>query len=150
MGIVRFGTLLYEYTGAQKYRSMAAQAMRYLAAPDVATRLEVAGLLLADDELGSSPLHVAVVGPREDEGTRALLRTALAFPLSYKRVEVVDPRDGAQPRNDIQYPASSRPAAYVCSEGRCSFPSRTPVALRERLDRLASTNEAKAPPPPNP
>jgi uncharacterized protein YyaL (SSP411 family) len=60
--LVRLANLLYHYTGRSEHRAVAERAMRYLAAPEIAQRFETGGVLLADLELRTDPLHVTVVG----------------------------------------------------------------------------------------
>jgi hypothetical protein len=67
------------------------------------------------------------------------LRTAIATPTAYKRVELWDPREGPLPRADIEYPTLRTAAAFVCGQGRCSSPLLEPAALRARLAESAAT-----------
>jgi uncharacterized protein YyaL (SSP411 family) len=129
----RFANLLFHYTGDPGHRALAEQALRYLAAPEVATRAQTGGVLLADRELRAEPLHVTVVGPRADPATAELLREALREPEPFKRVELWDPADGPLPRADVEYPRLARPAAFLCTAGRCSAPSYDAATLRGRL-----------------
>ena len=48
--------------------------MRFLSAPGVTDRrgFLVAGILLADHEIGAAPLHLAIVGRKSDPAARAL------------------------------------------------------------------------------
>jgi uncharacterized protein YyaL (SSP411 family) len=134
--LARFTNLLAEYTGQHEYREMAEHAMRYLAAPEVAKRFETGGILVADEEVRSSPLHITVVGRRDDPAARDLLKAALASAEPFKRVELWDPREAPLPRPDTDFPKLGTSAAYLCAQGRCSAPAKTPEALRERLARL--------------
>jgi hypothetical protein len=112
--------------------------MGFLAAPEVAARPEPAGVLLADLEMGTEPLHVAVIGPRDDARTKALLAEALALHPAYKRVELLDRREGPPPNADVEYPLLPFPAAFLCTAGRCSAPARTPEELRARVAKLTA------------
>jgi hypothetical protein len=51
---------------------------------------------------------------------------------AYKRVELVDRRDGPLLNSDVEYPSLPFPAAFLCTAGRCSAPARTPAELRAR------------------
>lgn len=133
--LARLANLLFHYTGKPGYRAVAERASAYLAAPEIAKRFETGGVLLADLELRTEPLHVTVVGPRDDAGTQSLLRAAAAIPAPYKRVELLDAREGPLPRSDVTYPRLSRPAAFVCTEGRCSAPAFSANELASRLKR---------------
>jgi uncharacterized protein YyaL (SSP411 family) len=133
IAVARFANLLARHTGRPADRERAEHAMRYLATPEVARRFNTGGVLLADSELRRDPLHVTVVGADDDPAARALLQAALALPGGYKRVELWDRRRGPLPNADVTYPATGRPAAYLCVEGRCSAPARRPAELRDRL-----------------
>nr|MDQ2659183.1 DUF255 domain-containing protein [Verrucomicrobiota bacterium] len=60
----RLTNLLGHYTGNEKFHAQAEHAMNYLAAPGVAKKrgFLVGGILLADHELNTPPLHLTVVG----------------------------------------------------------------------------------------
>ena len=135
IALARFANLLHHYTGQPEHRRMAEHGLRFLASPEVATRFETGGVLLADRELRSEPLHLTVVGRRDDPAARILLAVALAEPSAYKRVELWDKREGALPRADVEYPELGTAAAFLCTEGRCSAPAYTPEHLRARLER---------------
>ncbi len=122
VAVARSANMLFHYTGDAKYRQMSDAAMRYLAAEPIATRLPVASVLLADYEVGRPPLHLTVVGRKDDPAARALFLAAMQYPASYKRLEWWDTREGKLPNPDVQYPAVQRAAAYVCTERTCSAP----------------------------
>jgi uncharacterized protein YyaL (SSP411 family) len=140
--LARLANLLYHSTGRTEHRGVAEHAMRYLAAPEVARRFETGGVLLADLELRTDPLHVTVVGPRTDPATQSLLRAANAIPAAYKRVELLDAQEGPLPRSDVSYPRLGRPAAFVCTESRCSAPSFTADELASRVARAARASSS--------
>ena len=75
--------------------------MGYVAAPQVAKGFPTAGPLEAERELSSEPLHVTVVGRRDDAAARALFLAALALPANYKMTEFVDGREG-HPRTGLR------------------------------------------------
>ncbi|HWX23999.1 MAG TPA: hypothetical protein VN083_03115, partial [Vicinamibacteria bacterium] len=72
----------------------------------------------------------------DDPAARDLLKAALASAEPFKRVELWDPREAPLPRPDTDFPKLGTSAAYLCAQGRCSAPAKTPEALRERLARL--------------
>ena len=124
---------------------MATSALRWLLAPAVSGRrgFYVGGLLLAEDEARTDPLHVAVIGGRNDPRARELYATALRAPTAHKLVEWWDRREGPAPRGEDIYPDLPRPAAYVCANGACSSPLFAGPALAARLAKIAG----QAPPP---
>ncbi len=141
--LARVANLAFHYTANPAHRELADQALRYLARPDVARRFNTGGVLLADWERARDPLHVTVVGARTEPVSRALLDTALREPAGYKRVELWDPAEGPLPHADVSFPPRSRPAAYLCTAGRCSAPADTAEALKAKL-RRATLDSARA------
>ena len=105
--------------------------MRYLAAPTIGENhgYAVAGILLADKELGTTPLHVTVVGKKDDPAARSLFLAAIALPANYKRVEWWDEREGAMPNPDVQYPTFEKAAGFICADRRCSTPIFDPAKI---------------------
>src|SRR5262249_60505505 len=116
VAVARASNLLAQYTGDEKYRPVSDAAMRYLAAPEVANRLPVASVLLADYEVTRPALHLTVVGRKDDPAAKALFVAAIQYPASYKRLEWWDTREGKLPNPDVQCPSVSRAAAYLCAE----------------------------------
>jgi hypothetical protein len=136
IAMARATNLLSHYLGDASYRRMAEGAMSFLSVAEVAARPETGGVLLADLEMGTEPLHVAVVGSRDDVRTKALAAAALALHPAYKRIDLLDRRDGPLPSGGAQYPSLPFPAAFLCTAGRCSAPARDPEELRERLAKI--------------
>lgn len=129
--VARTLNLLRHYTGKQMYEKVAQHAARYLAAPAVGENhgYAVAGILLTDKELGAPPLHVTVVGKKDDPTARSLFMATIALPANYKRVEWWDEREGAMPNPDVQYPKFEKPAAFICTDRRCSAPIFDPAKI---------------------
>ena len=135
VALARFANLLYQYTGAAQDRAMADRAMQYLVTPEVAQRLPAAGVLLADRETSRSPVHVTIVGSKDDTAARALFVTALSVPSPYKRVEWWDRKEGVLPNPDVEYPQMAKAAAFLCADGRCSRPSFDPQRFMMAIAR---------------
>lgn len=135
--LARHANLLLHYTGEERYRIMAQQAMRFLASPDlIDQRLTEAGILIADDELGRDPSHLTVVAPRNNSTGTRLFRAALAHPSWYARTEWYDPAGQKLPHHDVTYPKLDRPAAFVCQNQRCSVPVYEAEKLLELANQL--------------
>ena len=135
----RLFNMLHHYTGVQRYREVADHGMRYLASPAITDqRRLLAGVLLANLEVGRDPMHVTVVGAKEDARARGLFRSAVsqAAGSGYKRVEWWDRREGPLPNPDVRYPKLDRPAAFACANRACSLPVYDPDRLAEAVDRL--------------
>ncbi len=140
IALARFANLLARYTGSQTHREMARHALTYLADSERALeRLTEAGILLADREINRDPLHLTVIGPRADAATRALYDACLRVASGYKRLDWWDRAEGPLMNADVDYPPLKRPAAFVCTEQRCSTPILTPPDVAAFL---AETTEA--------
>ncbi len=122
VAVARASNLLVQYTGDAKYQAVSDAAMRNLAAPEIARHLPAASVLLADYEVSRPPLHLTVVGRKDDPEAKALFVAAMQYPASYKRLEWWDTREGKLPNPDVQYPSVARAAAYLCTERTCSAP----------------------------
>ncbi len=151
----RFANLLFRYDGIENHHQLALRAMRYLsivaadASPrpclDPRTRVRgydslidsrgwaIGGILLADAEINSDPLHITIVGGKSDPQAEKLFRTARTSPRFYKRTEWFDPAEGKLPNADVNYPQLSTAAAFLCTNGACSTPITDSAKLAARL-----------------
>ncbi|MGB0035798.1 MAG: DUF255 domain-containing protein [Candidatus Acidiferrales bacterium] len=136
--LARITNLLFPYTANAAYRKMTDQAMRYLAAPPIARRLPAASVLLVDYDVVRAPLHLTIVGKKDDPGAQELFLAALRYPSGYKRLEWWDKREGKLPNPDVQYPELPKPAAFVCTDRVCSQPIFKPDDIKAKVDKLSS------------
>jgi uncharacterized protein YyaL (SSP411 family) len=136
VAMARLENALFHYTGDKAHRVLSERAMRYVATPEVARLLYTSGPLLADRECTRDPAHITIVGAKGDERAQALLRAAIAYPASYRRIEWWDPKEGPLPNADVEYPELAKPAAFACAQGRCSSPAYTPEDVKRRVDAL--------------
>ena len=137
IALARFANGLFQYTGNARYRDMAEHALRYPTAPQLLdSQRFLAGVLLADTELSTEPLHITVVGRKDDPEARALHRAALRYPAGHRRIEWWDKREGAMPNPDVQYPELARAAAFICTNNTCSAPMYDPEKLTATVERL--------------
>jgi len=136
--VARTANLLFHYTGSAEYEQLAKDAMRYLAAKPVVDRLPASSALLADLEIGSEPLHLTVVGHKDDPVAQNLFQAALRYPSDYKQLEWWDVREGRLPNPDVQYPELKQAAAFICTSHTCSPPIFDPNKLPSRVDKLLS------------
>ncbi len=144
--LARFANLLSHYTGDASQRKVAEHALRYIATDAVhAAEAEIAGVLLADRELASDPLHLCGVGGKSDPQAAKLFAAAQRETSGYKRLEWWDRAEGPLANPDVTYPARKTAAAYVCSENSCSAPLLEPADLERYLGkRRASTTKQAA------
>ncbi len=102
---------------------------------------EEAALLLTDFEYNQEPLHITVVAPSADPVGRALHKSARAYPASYSRIDWWDPAQGPLINSDVAYPVLKKPAAFVCSNKRCSLPIFEPDKLHYVVSRIDAVNQ---------
>ena len=95
-------------------------------------------VLLADAVTRSGPLHITVVGHKDDAAAQALHAAALAYPAVYKQLDWWDKREGALPNPEVSYPELARPAAFVCTGSTCSSPIFDATRLAATVDRLTA------------
>jgi uncharacterized protein YyaL (SSP411 family) len=135
----RFFNLLSQVSGDGRYHAQAERILGYLISPQVPAIFNLLpGALLLDRELSREPLHVTVVGPKDDQLAQRLAAAALAYPAAYKRVDRWDRRDGPLPNSDIVFPDDPAVAAYACSQNICSLPVTDPGQVAAALDLLAA------------
>ena len=136
VALARFANLLARATARPQDRDLAGSSLRWALSQGAGRRGPyLGGLLLAGEELRTEPLHVTVVGRKDDPVARALFAAALRAPTAYKLVEWWDRREGPPPRGESIFPELDRSAAYLCANGACSAPISDAQALAKRLDK---------------
>jgi uncharacterized protein len=134
---VDFFNLLHHYTGAARHADAADTAMRFLGSRRVrAHRFEESSPLLADRLLAEAPLHLVVVGTKDDPAARALYAEARRAPGSARRIEWWDRTEGPLPNADVAFPELERAAGFFCTASRCSSPSFDAPTYRTRINAL--------------
>ena len=135
--VARFANLLYYYTDNFHYRELAECAMRFVSTPEIATKrgAYVGGLLLADLEVNSAPLHIVVVGSKSDDTAKKLFAAAVKYPGNYKQLEWQEPKTEAL-HKDVTYPDLPQAAAYICTNNSCSAPIFKAEDLAPKIDNL--------------
>jgi len=116
--------------------------MPYLTTKKVALRsITEKGILIANEELQSPPLHVTIVGAKDDAKAAELFFSARAYPQIYKRTEWWDKREGPMPNPVVKYPEMQQAAAYVCTESRCSLPIFEPKKISQTIERFKTPSK---------
>jgi uncharacterized protein YyaL (SSP411 family) len=143
VALARFANRLGRSSGRPEDHALAESALRWLVSPGPASRRGpyVGGLLLAAEEIGSEPLHVTVVGSKDDPAAGALFAAALKAPTGYRLVEWWDRRQGPPPRGEDIFPSREKAAAYLCANGACSSPIADPQALAKRIARATAAGD---------
>ncbi len=138
LNLVRWATALAHVTGRAEYRTMAQVGLRWLLAPGVTDNrgFSVAGLLLAEEEARTDPIHVMILGAKDDPVAQSMFAAARRLPEQHKLVEWWDRRAGPAPRGEDIFPELPQAAAFLCANGACSSPLGSVAALEKRLARL--------------
>ncbi len=135
--LARLFNLAFQYTANTRYRMLAEHGMHYLTSPALlASEPFFPGILLADIEMAEAPVHITIVGAKDDAAAQSLYATALNYPVSYKRQEWWDKKQGPLPNPDIQYPDVKHAAAFACGRNTCSLPVYTPTDIAAAVDRI--------------
>jgi uncharacterized protein YyaL (SSP411 family) len=144
VALARFANLLARASGRAGDHDLAASSLRWALAPEVADHRGpyTGALLLAVDELASEPLHVTVVGRKDDPVAQAMFAAARRAPTADKLVEWWDRREGGPPRGESIFPDLPRASAYLCANGACSSPIPDAAALTHRLAKVMATTGA--------
>ncbi len=96
-------------------------------------------MLVALDASLTEPRQVVIAGPRDDAGTRALLRETHAHFIPNKLVLLADGGAGQKWLGErLEFvagvgPLQGRPAAYVCKNFVCQLPTSDVATLRAQL-----------------
>ena len=131
VAVARIANLLSYYTKNPKCYAIAEHAMKFLSAPAICENrgYQVAGILLAGEEMTTPPLHITIVGAKNDAAARRLFQAAIGQPSTYKRVEWWDRKEGLLPNPDVDYPDVGKAAAFLCTDRRCSVPIFDPAKI---------------------
>ncbi len=138
VAVIRFMTALAAVTGNADFRTHAGQGLRWLLAPGVTDDrgFSVAGLLLAEADARTDPVHVMVLGRKDDLVAKGMFAAALRLSDQHKLIEWWDRRSGPAPRGENIFPEMDTAAAFLCANGACSSPLGSVAALEKRLAKI--------------
>ena len=135
VAVVRFLNLVRHYSGDKAFDAAARHGMAWLVAL-AANDIVAPGAALADAELSREPMHVTIMGGKDDPEARALYETARRYPTRYLRIEWIDKREGPMPNPDVEYPDLPQAAAFACANGACSLPVFAPGEIATMVRRI--------------
>lgn len=145
VAVTRFANQLHRYFGAQAYRDLAEHGGRYLTSDTILDLPRaLPGVLLADRELSHEPVHMTIVGAKDDARSASLHAAGRSFAATYKRLDWWDKREGALPNPDVQYPELESPAAFACTDRVCSLPVFEPDQLSDTVVKLLGLKKSGA------
>ena len=90
-------------------------------------------ILLADHELSVPPIHITIVGHKDDAASQALHAAALQYPTDYLQIDWWDRREGKLPDPAITYPELKQSAAFACTASACSTPVYEASEIQSRV-----------------
>jgi uncharacterized protein YyaL (SSP411 family) len=135
VALVRFAPALALASGEERFRATAAEAMHYLAAESVALQPLSAGVLLANEDMTESPIHVTILGAASNPEVAALHTAALRSITSHEVIEMRDPADPAPLPTSVTYPPLKRAALFLCTAQACSSPIFRGEDVRGKIQR---------------
>lgn len=135
VAVVRFLNLVRHYSGDKSLDAAARHGMAWLVAL-AANDIVLPGAALADAELSREPMHVTIMGRKDDPEAHALHEAARRYPTRYLRIEWIDKREGPMPNPDVEYPDLPQAAAFACANGACSLPVFAPGEIATIVRRI--------------
>ncbi|MEO8615039.1 MAG: DUF255 domain-containing protein [Luteolibacter sp.] len=141
IAVVRWCNLLARTSGETRFSDIAKHGMRHLSSEAVLVEIFSfsGGVMLADRELTEEPVHISIVGIKEDASAYELFATAQRHPSSYKIIEWITPGAPVK-KGGIEYPDFGKAAAFLCADGRCSSPKFKPEDLAATFSLHAKSN----------
>ena len=120
--VVRLASLLFAYTGDKTIQQIMLSSFHYIMTPAVMAANSPDVVLLAEDRVANHPIHIVIVGSKNDTQAKDLYKTALEYSTFFSRVDWWDRKEGPMQNSDAEYAVLERSAAYVCYGFHCSFP----------------------------
>jgi uncharacterized protein YyaL (SSP411 family) len=111
---------LYHLTGKQQYLEIARKTLAFFSLDYQQYGILGATYGLAV-ELYLDPIHIHIIGSKEEKLTCQLLKESLGTYNPLKIVEVIDPEEDKDRLRDLGYSVPAFPTAYVCSKGTCKL-----------------------------
>ena len=135
ISLTRFANLLFHCTGQTKFKEISKHGLRFLSIPQIATaRQEEAGILLVNAELNETPIHIMIIGDKNDPLTETLYHTALRSYGWYKKVECIEKNESSLMDSQVKLNKNEHfPVAYVLHEFHCSKPIHEPDTLSRMI-----------------
>src|ERR1043165_6509431 len=123
---------------------MTDHALRLLVSDQVVqARLTAPGIRPPPFESANEPLHITVVGRKNDPAAQTLFKAANGYAAPYRRIEWWDKREGKMPNPDVQYPEMPKAAAFICTDSTCSLPIFEAAKIAKEINRnRASASKA--------
>jgi len=125
---------LYFFTGRRDFADRSEAALKSQGGAIPEAYYSLGSLMNAADTLFRA-VQVVIIGDRNDEDTKRLLRETAALSLPNRILQVISPEATLPDGHPAQYKTriEEKATAYVCVGQVCSLPSTSPAELRETL-----------------
>jgi len=125
------------YSGNPRHREIAEAGMGYLASPAVLDAYAfLPDVLLAERSFRNEPVHVTIVGPKDDPRSAPSMRRRLPIPSPTSAPSGGTKREGQLAHHDVDLSRlPRRSGGLACTRNFCSLP--VPIRRHSvQLDRL--------------
>jgi len=134
---------LYYLTSTQSYKEEAERTLQYVL--DSSGPLPIALTALGVDRFHRYPVHIVIIGNKEDQKAQGLFEEGLRLYSPGKIVRRLDPQHDSLRLGEVTFPRTMGPTAYICTDKLCSAPVKEPKDLNpaffELLETLKATKE---------
>jgi len=117
-------TRLHYLTGNDNYRVLAERTLRAISYPEVTQSIVGMGYGVALNVFVHPPVHIVLVGDKNDKRTQVMLENSLHAYAPEKLVQLLDPNEGPLTIGSMTYEAQEEPVAYVCVDSMCHPPAK--------------------------
>lgn len=144
VSLVRIFSDLFYITQDMQYQVLAKKILQFvLSRPGP---LPVGSLGLAITRVLQYPVHIVVVGEKQDSSAKFLLKKARQLYVPGKLVRFLDPHVDTLSIGEITFPQSEIAQAFVCTDKLCSSPIQNAEGLSNHLNEvMAGLLEASDP-----
>ncbi len=133
-------TKLFHLTGREGYRKQAEDTLKRFVEIYPNFGFMAAEYALALDAFLNDPTMVRIIGSPEETETKGLLVEAHRTYDPRKIVEVLDPKKNSDRIATLGYPASDKPAAYICLGKVCTAPITEPKQISQELNKMTTSH----------
>lgn len=127
-------------TGNDDYCNLAERTMKSVSYPHVTESIIGMGYGVAAETFMTMPVHIVLVGDRDNAEMKKMLQTSLHIYDPEKLVQLLDTKDGAPAIGAMTYEPGEQPVAYICVQRVCHPPAKGLAELTLILNELLNEN----------
>jgi uncharacterized protein YyaL (SSP411 family) len=136
--LARFTNMIFNFTKKDIYKEMAQKSLQAALGKESSdSYYSTSQTLLVQRQMNAAPIHVTVVGHKDDPQALILFQAALQYPSFYKQMDWWDKRKGPLLNSEVSYPEMTTAAAFACAQNRCSLPARRPQDIAPTIDHMS-------------